>query len=398
MAEDHFEGDTLGKTIPYLDAVSRARLPEVSRGTRDTDHEVCRPSADVYRAHRVNGRCPPYATTVDANTDCCETRFNTVNASDMEFLTALKHGYVHHNQIPGSPTLRTALRQVVPEIYKWFENGQAGAANIQVGANTTLVLNMTREWFPLLLKFYMVLRPSFIVQAHDPVLNRTSNVLRHDRVTLGTMISVALRNIIKDCVRAVGAEVVEDFVGSAGPFVPCAMRCRTYNYHSGQVRGYVDISDVASIVSDPLCGFGGEHHMLLGAVAVVRQTHSWVNTLSDILVQVYGRIGLRMFWLRVYTRLIQGNQGQYMGDTNLLPDTSGPIADAQRYRPVVDHFVARLPGQWTVAENVPNGGPQTWQVRWTVSNASHPYDYKLYISKNGKLSMIKTAAVVAANV
>lgn len=89
MAQEHFEGDTLGGTIPYLDAVSRARLPEISRGTRDTDHEVCRPSAGVYRAHKVNGSCPPYATTVAPTTDCCETRFNT----DMEFLTALKHGY-----------------------------------------------------------------------------------------------------------------------------------------------------------------------------------------------------------------------------------------------------------------------------------------------------------------
>ncbi len=389
MAEEHFEGDTLGTTIPYLDAVSRARLPEVSRGTRHTGHELCRPRAGVYRAHRVNGRCPPYATTVDAETDCCETTFTTANVSDMDFLRALKHAYVHHNQNPASPTLRAVLRQVVPEIWRWFESGQAGAANIQVGAGTALVMNMSRDWFPLLMKFYIVLKPSFVVHAHDPVRNRTSVVVQHGRVTLGTMISATLRDIIKDCIQAVGADLVEDFVGSAGPFVPCAMRCTSYSYQPGQVRGYVDISDVASVVSDPLCGFGGEHHMLFGAVAVVRQGQPWVDTLSDILFQAYVRNDLGMFWLRVYTRLIHGNQGQYMGDTNLLPDTSGLISDAQVYRRVVDHFVARLPGQWTVTENVINSNPQSWQVRWTVSNANHPHDYTVRIWRNGKLHMIK---------
>lgn len=65
----YFEG-----MMPYLDAVSRARLPETSRAVREErfPHQLCRPSASVFRAHKVNGACPVvYATTLEQSTGCC---------------------------------------------------------------------------------------------------------------------------------------------------------------------------------------------------------------------------------------------------------------------------------------------------------------------------------------
>lgn len=388
MEEDHLAGDTFNNTVPYLDAVSRARMPEISRSIPNPNIRLCRPSADVFRAHKVNGTCPPYATTVNPMTDCCENRFNTTNLSDLQFLKALKHGYMFTRSPTPSPNLKTALQQIVPEVSNWFDSGQSNVTGMYDPTPPTLTLDTTMDWFSLVLKFYMVLSPTFTIEARDPATNLTSPVLRRDRITLGTMISPALRDTLKNCVQAVGVRDVEDFVGSAGPFVPFPMRCRTYDYQSHQVRGYVDITDVANIVSDPLSGLEGEHRMLFGAVAVVRQDVSWVDTLANMFVAMLRRNDREFFLFRAYTRLVMGNQGQHMGDTKLLPDTSGPIASAVPYRQVVDRVVEMLPNRnLSVVQTIVDDTNQLWNIKWTVSDANSTDILRMTVMKRGQLYM-----------
>ena len=405
MEEDHFAGDTGGRTFSYLDAVSRARMPEVSRSILNTEHELCRPSAQVFRAHRgVDGDCPVYASTTPQGSECCELTFNTANASDIAFLRALKHGYDHHNPPLGATwDLRRALKQVVPELYNWFHNGQANV--LGASPNPTLTLNMTATWFSLVMKFYMVVRPTFNVQAHDPHANRTSLVLRDSKVFLGTLISPALRETLKECIQAVGVDSVEDFADSFGPFVPHASRCEYYHFHPGQVRGYVDVTDLASVLSNNLCGRERQCRMRFGAVAVVRQGASWVDTLVNIFLAMFRRRKeITSFFVHVYTRLVRGDHGYVMGDTDLLPDTSDPAANVQAYTQVMSTLAQKLPGEWHWRRTDITGNTDTIvKVQLTVAEDDSDYDdddefhicsrksaFHLDYSRDGILNMTST--------
>lgn len=384
MAQEHFTGDPFKTTIPYLDGVSRARLPEVSRsGTGN--HELCRPSANVFRTPRVNHECPPYATTFNATTGCCENTFTTNNPSDLEFLRALRHAYIFHNPAP-NPSLKIVLQQIIPEVSSWFDSGQSsviGAA--AVPPPPYLTLNTTRDWFPLIMKFFIRLRPSFRIQAHDPVTNTINLVHAHGNVEIDRNAYPALSTSITSYIQEVGAESVKENFNSATAFTPVPLRCRRHHVLSAN-DFFVDMTSIANIVSDPGCGLRGNYQMSTNGVGAVPVGISWKKTLVDIFMAMFHRGCLEEFDVAVRYAC----PSPVLAGMVTVPDATGTLGNAsQTYQPVVDSLLERLPGNsWFVFNHPYSGSPQHWSMSWSVhSDAYDRYGFELRLSNSGKLRL-----------
>ena len=386
--QDLFGHDAFSGMMPYLDAVSRTRLPEASR-IGAGNNLLCAPDANVFRTHRVNGSCPPYASTFNAN--CCENSFPNANqnanlnanqASDRELLKALKHGY----QFSPSPRLRATLQEILPELSNWFDSGQNSIAALPAAPpNHTLTLNEAREWFHLVMKFYILVRPEFTIQANDTFGN-THVVFENSQVRLNTH---PISDRVLEYVQEVGAAAVAENTYAAPPFVPYPIRCRTYNCYGGAVN----ITNMADVVSDPLCGLRGRSSIKFEAVAVVNAGVSWVTTLVNTFLAMSRREGLKYFYLRVYhtgpTKVgIPAGINILPVGMPTLPQATGDISGAQQYQMVVNNLVLALPGNsWKVSEFAFNRIPARWSKLWTIYSELHSYRFQLQINKKGTIAM-----------
>lgn len=386
MAQEHFTGDPFKTTIPYLDAVSRARLPEVSRsGTGN--HEICRPSANVFRTPRVNLECPPYATAFNATTGCCENTFNTNNPSDLEFLRALRHAYIFHNPDPTpNPSLKIALQQIIPEVSSWFDSGQSsvlGAADVPPPPNLTL--NTTRDWFPLIMKFFIRLRPSFRIQAHDPVTNTINLVHAQGHIQIDRNVYPALTTSITSYIQEVGAASVREYFNSATAFTPVPLRCRRHHVLSTN-DFFVDMTSIANIVSDPGCGLRGNYRISMFGVGAVPVGISWKKTLVDIFMAMFHRGCLEIFDVAVRYAC----PSPVLAGMVTVPDATGTLGNAtQTYQPVVDSLLERLPGNsWSAYNNPYSLSPEHWCMSWSVysdPNAYNRHGFELRLDNSGEL-------------
>ena len=408
MQQQHlFSHDAFDNMVPYLDPVSRTRLPQTSRAFVG-NHSLCVPEVNVFRAHRINGSCPPYAQTFNANTNCCETSIQNAQpnananltpdqVSDMEFLLALKHGYQFPPQTAQpNPhrTVRIILRQIVPDLIPWFHrrrNSVPAPALIPgaVGVNQfpPLVLNSSRVWFDLVVKFYIRLRPPFTIQATDHAGLFPSVVFSNFTVMLS---SGPYRDRLIALIQEVGAIAVSESE-NIPIFTPYPLKCRTYNC----LTRSVDITNLPAVIADPRCGLRGEHSMKFDARAMVRAGTPWVTTFVNIFLSMWHRQGLQYFYVRVWNRNPQLNPPlppaaiPIPAAVTILPPAL-TIADAiAQYRQVAENLVASLPAgdDWQLSQDTLDDVPASWGVLWKVHSDSHDDRFELSVTHRGMVSM-----------
>ena len=365
--------------MPYLDDRSKAGLVQTKRDAVG-DHQLCKPDAHVYRAHAVNGTCPAYATTLEIDTGCCTTSFQNANPSDREFLAALNYGYQfqQQQQHPRGKSNRYTLDQIVPDIRRWFESGRN---NIQMPAAlpASLVIDMTRNWFSLVMKFYILTRPRFQIDAFNPVTHVTHMVYDNfDNVILAPNQPFLLRRRIVKCIQEVGAFSVLETYNWGIPFIPFALKCTHYECVGASI---VDITSMATtVLLDARCGLDRRQFLDLQAVAVV-STGSWVNALVDIFLAASRGQFIDIFHLDVYHTHTAGHVHVPYGMT-AIPQAAS-LADAQQYQVVVDRLVSRLPGNnnnWEVDDVSNNNAAQnTWHRTWNVISDDHGRAFELRV-------------------
>lgn len=379
MAQQDFQHDAFGTMMPYLDDRSKARMVQTRRDAVG-NHQLCKPDANVYRTHAVNGMCPAYATTLDIETDCCTTSFQNANPSDREFLVALNYGYQFQQQQPRGKSNRYSLDQIVPDIRRWFESGRNNIQGMPAAMPASLVINMTRNWFSLVMKFYILTRPHFRIDAFDPVTNVTHLVYDNfDNVILAPSQTFLLRRRIVKCIQEVGAYSVYETYNWGIPFVPFALKCQHYECTGANI---VDITNMATaVVPDARCGLNRRQYLEFNAVAAVR-TGSWVDALVDIFLAASRRQFIHIFSLDVYHTHTAGHVHVPHGMTAIPQAVS--LADAQQYQVVVDRLLTRLPGNnnnsWEVEDVSNNNAEQnTWNRTWTVTSNAHNYCFELRV-------------------
>ena len=345
------------------------------------DHQLCKPDANVYRTHAVNGMCPAYATTLDLGTGCCETSFANANPSDREFLVALNYGYQFQQQ-PGWNSNRHSLDQIMPDIRRWFESGRNSILGMPAAMPPSLVINMTRNWFPLVMKFYILTRPHFRIEAFDPATNVTRLVYDHfGNVILDGSHGLTLRRRIVKCIQEVGAQSVTENYNLANPFIPFALKCERYFLRGANI---VDITNMTSVVSDVKCGLRGTQHMEFNAVAAARG--SWVDALVDIFLAA-SRRQFKTFFLDVYHIHTAGYVHVPNGMT-AIPQAWG-LVDTQQYQPVVDALVTKLPGNsWLVEDESNNNAAQNdWNRKWMVFSNAHSHWFGLEVRRQSYVTL-----------
>ncbi|CAN0243383.1 unnamed protein product [Ectocarpus sp. 6 AP-2014] len=365
--------------MPYLDDRSKAGMV-LTRRDGVGNHQLCKPDANVYRTHAVNGMCPAYATTLDIETDCCTTSFQNANPSDREFLVALNYGFQFQQQ-PMWNSNRYGLDRIVPDIRRWFESGRNNIQGMPAAMPASLVINMTRNWFPLVMKFYILTRPHFQIDAFDPVTNVTHAVYDNvGNVALDTSQGFTLRRRLVKCIQEVGAQSVTENYSLAIPFIPFALRCERYDCTGADI---VDITNLARVVSDARCGLNNRQYLELNAVAAV-STGSWVDALVDIFLAA-SRRQFRSFLVKAYHIHAAGHVHVPYGMT-AIPQAGG-FADAQQYQPVVDGLITKLPGNnnsWQVGGVSNNNAAQNnnWNRRWTVASDAHTHWFELTVQQS----------------
>lgn len=394
--EDFFNHDTFNNMMPYLDYASRARLPETSRHAVG-NNTVCSPTATVFRAHRVNGTCPPFAQTFNANTNCCETSLQNAHqnanqtpdqVSDMEFLRAVKHGY----QFPPTTsmpnphrTVKRNLKKVVPDLAAWFHRGRnavPGAPPPPFGilnpAPPPLVLDASRPWFDLVMKFYILLRPAFTIRA------TTAGVVNTLFFNFQVILNVGpYRDRLIASIQEVGAiNVFEGVLPFQDPsYVPYPLKCRTLIVDAP----YVDISNLANVIADPRCGFLGEQSMQFGALAIVGPGIEWVQTLVDIFLSMW-QSHLENLYVRVsHTANPPPPVAGVPVGATIIPQAPTTVEAVARYRPVALQLLAALPAGYHLSQHILDDIPATWGVLWEVNSNSHVFE--LRVTRRGKVSM-----------
>lgn len=374
--------DVLGNLLPYTDAASRGRLRVSSRQPWEGQN-LCLPTADVFRSYRVDGSCPPYATDVNAVTGCCE---NT-HASDQEFLDALQHGFLN---IPStaSPPNATNLQAAAPDISRWFEHRVRNVAGVAPPVAQDLTLDITRPWLPLILKFYLLVEPTFIIRVRD----NTNNVT-HDVFNMSWELPVGdlnLRNILIRGIQEVGSNRnVEDGLLPAGfapgqaILVPFAVRCRDYFYKPlGAVT--VDIAQMDNIVSDPLCGHDGWLGMHFYTLAGVCAGGSYVDALVRILMAMNARQD-------IFSGRVSFALGQQLAAANAmteLPRVTNNISSSDVYLPVVAGVVAALAPQEWDSGRVDTYGAGYWKRQWDIKSDDHSRTLSLSVHSFGKIDLV----------
>ena len=377
MAQQDFQHDAFRTMMPYLDDRSKARVVETRRDAVG-DHQLCKPDEHVYRAHSVNRMCPAYATTLEIDTGCCTTSFQNANPSDREFLAALNYGYQFQLQ-PWGKSHRYSLDQIVPDIRRWFESGRN---NIQMPAAlpATLVIDMTRNWFSLVMKFYILTRPRFQIDAFDPNTGVTHMVYdAFSNVRLASTQPFILRRRIVKCIQDVGTFSVGESLTSGIPFVPFALKCQHYKCNGASI---VDITDMANtVLPDVRCGSNRMQDLDFLAVAAVR-TGSWVDAFVNIFLAASRRQFIDIFEMKVKHTPTAGHVFQLPQGMTAIPQ-AGSLPDAQQYQVVVDRLVSGLPGNsnnWKV-DDVSNdvAGQGSWYRTWKVTSSVHHYSFDLRV-------------------
>ncbi|CAM9236560.1 unnamed protein product [Ectocarpus sp. 8 AP-2014] len=367
-----FHHDAFGAMMPYLDDGSKARIVQTKRAAVG-NHQLCKPDANVYRTHAVNGMCPAYATTLDIDTDCCTTSFQNANPSDREFLMALNHGY--RLKPAGWNPQGEILDEIVPDFRRWFKNGRHTLPAVPAAMPQALVINMTRDWFPLVMKFYILTGARFRIDAFDPVTNATRTVyFAAGKVVLDRDDGFTLRRRLVKCIQEVGAQSVVEHHLSDNIFTPFALKCNRYVCRGA---GVVDITDMANVVSDARCGLRNVHFMEVHSVAAVR-TGSWVDAFVEIFLAALRR-PWRVFSLQVWHRNL-GGAVHVPDDMTPIPTASGPIAEAQQYQPVVDDLVAKLPGDSWEVEDVSDDA-LNWERMWIVTSNVNNHSFRLEVHR-----------------
>lgn len=380
--------------MPYLDDRSKAGLVQTKRDAVG-DHQLCKPDANVYRTHAVNGMCPAYATTLEIDTGCCTTSFQNANPSDGEFLAALNYGYQFQQQQqlqPWGKSNRYSLDQIVPDIRRWFESGRN---NLQMPAAlpATLVIDMTRNWFSLVMKFYILTRHRFQIDAFDPdtgVMHMVYDAFSN--VRLASTQPFLLRRRIVKCIQDVGTFSVAESLTSGIPFVPFALKCQHYKCMGASI---VDITDMANtVLPDVRCGSNRMQSLDFLAVAAVR-TGSWVDAFVNILLAASRRQLIDVFDMKVKHTPTAGHVFQLPHGMTAIPQ-AGSLADTQQYQVVVDRLVSRLPGNsnsWKV-DDVTNNHPgqNSWYRTWYVTSSAHNYCFDLRVRSSPHVRLRYVAA------
>lgn len=133
--------------------------------------------------------------------------------SDMEFLRELQYGYYYESLTEAharpsalASTKKSVLKQVAPELSTWFDNHyRSNGVYAHTPLNVPpLAFGMSRAWFSLAMKFYILLSPSFTIMASDTTNNRSYEVVSKRAVYISPDFPPTLEGRVRRFVQELG--------------------------------------------------------------------------------------------------------------------------------------------------------------------------------------------------
>lgn len=123
-----------------------------------------------------------------------------------------------------------------------------------------LTLNIDRPWLPLILKFYLLVEPIFVISVeHHNRIHPLFDGIHWDLRTNAPN----LRNTLVRAIQEVGSnrwvadgQIPTVFALGQATFTPFPVRSTVLNYGPMDMVT-VDLTNFASVISDPLCGHNG---------------------------------------------------------------------------------------------------------------------------------------------
>lgn len=280
--------DALHKYLyPHLDSIERKRL----KGTERRHGLVCAPTDTVFKTTRKNNGCPTYATNIEQGTGCCIS----THVQDIEFLNALYFSY-HMNQ--NMPSRTNALRTAAPDLYEWFERQNTVFQGRQIPANNFLNILSDRPWFEMILKFYLLFLPHFLLQIDGNPVTAVSNPhhVFAPYINNSTHLwhiphnyQAEPRTTVLRLINEIGVECVEQKPhGASRVFNPIPVKCEFYLLQPTPMR-MLNIEGMANVIQDPGSGFRKKLSYISRIPSGVHPGVSWEHSVKNMVLAMMDR-------------------------------------------------------------------------------------------------------------